>query len=151
MFYCEFYEIFKNIFWQNTSGRLILLCYKVAKLLIEGLHSRHFPANFAKIFKTDTRFFISNTFISNAWLKLGKHQAKAKQHPEAEQFLFENYCLSSPTLSSKNDRRYSKNVRKNRFVSLNEIIWLMSIKMRLKIPLWSIPPRWIPPIKFPLT
>ena len=28
-------------------------------------------------------FFISNTFISNARLKLAKNQAKAKQHPEA--------------------------------------------------------------------
>ena len=23
MFFCEFYKIFKNIFWQNTSGRLL--------------------------------------------------------------------------------------------------------------------------------
>ena len=31
-----------------------------------------------------TRFFASNTFISNARLKLAKNQAKAKQHHEAE-------------------------------------------------------------------
>ena len=36
-----------------------------------------------------TRFFISNTFISNARLILAKNQAKAKQHPEAENLLFE--------------------------------------------------------------
>ena len=37
-----------------------------------------------------TRFFISNTFTSNARLKLVKNQANAKQHPEAELWLFEN-------------------------------------------------------------
>ena len=42
--------------------------------------------------------FISNTFISNARLKLVKNQAKGKQHPEAEPLLFENYSLSSSTL-----------------------------------------------------
>ena len=51
-------------------------------------------------------FFISNTFISNAWLKLAKNQAKAKQHPEAELLLFENKSHSSSKLSSKNNRRY---------------------------------------------
>ena len=50
------------------------------------------------------RFFIISTFISNARLKLAKYQAKAKQHPETELFLFENYSLSSSTtLSSKNN------------------------------------------------
>ena len=39
----------------------------------------------------DTPFFISNTFISKARLILVKNQAKAKQDPEAELFLFENY------------------------------------------------------------
>ena len=57
----------------------------------------------------NTRFlFLSNNFISNARLKLGKNQANAKQHPEAELLLFENYSHSSSMLSSKNDRRYSK-------------------------------------------
>ena len=31
-----------------------------------------------------TRFFTSNTFTSNARLKLAKNQENAKQHPEAE-------------------------------------------------------------------
>ena len=53
-----------------------------------------------------TRFFLSNTFISNATLKLAKNQAKAKQHPEAELLLFENFSLSSSTLSSENNRRH---------------------------------------------
>ena len=53
-------------------------------------------------------FFISNTFISNSWLKLAKNQANAKQHPETELLLFENDSHSSPTLSSKNNGTYSK-------------------------------------------
>ena len=36
-----------------------------------------------------TLFFISNTFISNARLKLAKNHANAKQHPEAELLLCE--------------------------------------------------------------
>ena len=51
-------------------------------------------------------------FTSNSRLKLAKNQAKVKQHHEAELLLFENYSLSAPTLSSKNNRRYSKNVQK---------------------------------------
>ena len=41
-------------------------------------------------------------------LKLAKNQANAKQHPDVELLLFENYSHSSSTLSSKNDRTYSK-------------------------------------------
>ena len=42
-----------------------------------------------------TYFFISNTFISKARLKLAKSQANAKQHLEARLFLFdENYSYS---------------------------------------------------------
>ena len=51
--------------------------------------------------------------MSNARLKLAKSQAKAKQHPEAELFLFENYSLSSSTLSSKNNR-FSKKMHKKK-------------------------------------
>ena len=56
---------------------------------------------------TYTLFLICNTFITNARLKLAKTQANAKQHPDAEQLLFENYSHSSSTLSSKNNRAYS--------------------------------------------
>ena len=59
--------------------------------------------------KIYTRFFlISNTFISNVRLKL----TKARQHPEAELLLFENYLLSSSSLSFKNNKRYSKKCTK---------------------------------------
>ena len=64
-------------------------------------------------------FFISNIFMSNARLKLAKNQAKAKQHPKAELLLFENYSLSSSTLSSKSNRRYSKKMPKNKCVCFN--------------------------------
>ena len=40
---------------------------------------------------------------------MAKNEAKAKQHPEAELLIFENYLLSSP----KNNRRYSKKMYKN--------------------------------------
>ena len=40
-------------------------------------------------YSLNTRFFITNTFISNLRLKWVKNQAKAKQHPEAELLQFE--------------------------------------------------------------
>ena len=45
-------------------------------------------------------------FISNTRLKVAKNQAKAKQYPEAELLLFENYWLASSMLSSQNNRKY---------------------------------------------
>ena len=66
-------------------------------------------------------FFISNTFISNARLKLAKNQANAKQHPEAELSLFENYSHALFTLSFKNNRSYSEKCAKNKCVCFNEI------------------------------
>ena len=47
--------------------------------------------------------------------------------------LLENYVVSSSTLSSKDSRRYSKKCAKNKSVYLNEDIWLMAKKMRLKM------------------
>ena len=41
-----------------------------------------------------------------------KNQTKPKQHPEAKLYLFENYSLSSSTLSAKNSKRYSKQYKK---------------------------------------
>ena len=55
-----------------------------------------------------TLFFIRNTFIINARLKLAKNQANPKQQPEAELLLFENYSRFSSMLSSKNISTYSK-------------------------------------------
>ena len=41
-----------------------------------------------------------------------KNQGKAKQHPDAELLVFENYSFSSSTLSSKKNKRHSKSVPK---------------------------------------
>ena len=78
-------------------------------------------------------FFIRNSFIRNARLKLAENHAKAKQHPEAKILLFENYSFSSSTLSCKYDRRYSWKCTKNKYVYLKEVIWLMTMKTRLKM------------------
>ena len=51
-------------------------------------------------------------------LKLAKNQANAKQHPEAELLLFENYLHSSSTLSSKSSRTHSTKISKSASVSL---------------------------------
>ena len=56
--------------------------------------------------------FISSTFISNTRLHLAKNQANTKQHLEAKLLLFENYSLSSSTLSSKIIRDILKNAQK---------------------------------------
>ena len=61
---------------------------------------------------------------------MAKNQAKAKQHPEPKIFLFENYLLSSSMLSFKNNRRYSKKGTKNKYGCLNEVKWLMTMKMK---------------------
>ena len=53
-------------------------------------------------------FFISNSYVSNTRLKLAKNQANAKQHPETELLLFENYSHSS----CKNNKTYSRKLAK---------------------------------------
>ena len=66
-------------------------------------------------------------------MKLAKNWAKAKQHAEAKLLLLENYAVSSSTLSSKDNRRYPKKCAKNKYVYINEDIWLMTTKMRLEM------------------
>ena len=59
---------------------------------------------------------------------------KAKQHAEAQFLSFENYSLSSSTLSSKKIiQDIIKKCTKNKQVCLNEVIWLMTKAMRLKM------------------
>ena len=43
---------------------------------------------------------------------MAKNRAKAKQDAEARLLLLENYMVSSSTLSSKDNRRYSKKCAK---------------------------------------
>ena len=66
---------------------------------------------------------MSNTFISNARLKLAKkNPANAKQHPEAELLLFENCSHFPSTLSFKNNTTYSKNKQKNKRVCIHDVV-----------------------------
>ena len=73
-----------------------------------------------------------NTFISNARLKLGKNQANAKQHPETELFLFENYSYSSSRHHPKIIGHILKNKQKNNYVCFHEVIRLIKTKMEMK-------------------
>ena len=59
---------------------------------------------------------------------MGKDQANAKQHPEAELLLFKSYWNSSFTLSSKIIGHILKNKQKNKCVWINEIIRLIVIE-----------------------
>ena len=78
-------------------------------------------------------FSISNFSIGNNRLKLAKNQEKAKQHPEAELLLYENYSVSSSVLLSETNIRYSKKCTKTSASCFNEIIWLIIMKLRLKM------------------
>ena len=78
-------------------------------------------------------YFICNTFINNARLKLVKNQANAKQHPEAELLLFENCSHSSSTLSFKKTMIHSKNNKNNKCICIPEIIRLIIMKMKMKM------------------
>ena len=50
-----------------------------------------------------------------------------------EFLLFENYSLSSFPLLFKNNGRHSKKCTKNKYICLNEVMWLMIMKLRLKM------------------
>ena len=56
-------------------------------------------------------------------LKLAKNRAKAKQYPEAEFWLLENYLLSSTTYHHpKTIGNILKHVQKKKYVCLNKVI-----------------------------
>ena len=62
-----------------------------------------------------------------------KVKANAKQHTETELLLFKNYLFFSSRLSTKNSRRHSKKWTKNKCISFNEGILIMSMKIRPKM------------------
>ena len=66
--------------------------------------------------------FISNTFISNARLKLAKNQTSANQHPEAEPLLFENFSHSLVRVIG----HILKNKQKIKCVCIQEIVLFLS-------------------------
>ena len=49
---------------------------------------------------------------------MAENQTNAKQYPETELLLFENYSLSSSPLPSKNDRTSSNKISKRTSISL---------------------------------
>ena len=77
-------------------------------------------------------FFVSNTFTSNARLKLAKNQANAKQNLEAELLTLEIYSHSSSTLSSNNTGHILTNKQKNKYICIHEIMQLIIMKMKRK-------------------
>ena len=135
--------------WKKSSGKISItwkmlmlsavddnIAYFDILILYELIFlDNHFDKDRVLAFYESLRqaFFISSTFISNARLKWTKKQAKTKQHPEDELLLFEKYSLSLFTLSTKSNGRYSKKCTQNMFVCLNEVMWLMSMKMRLEM------------------
>ena len=80
-----------------------------------------------------TRFFISNSFIRNARLKLIKNQANVKQHPEAELLVFENYSHLHPRYHPKMIGHFLKNKQKNKWVCIHETVRLIIKKMKMKM------------------
>ena len=88
---------------QETTGKILDMVFNS----YEKLRKPYFlPGSLS-----DTCFFYKQHFYRQHQAEIGKkNQAKAKQHPEAELLLFENYLLSSSTLSLKNNRGSSKNV-----------------------------------------
>ena len=89
---------------------------KQQKLLIRlkrWCHNRLFDA-------WNTRFFISNTFISN---EIGKKTRNAKQHTETQLLLFEIIPILHPHYHSKIRGNMLKNKQKNKYVWIHEITW----------------------------
>ena len=77
--------------------------------------------------------FYKQHFYKQRQTEIGENQANAKQDPEAELLLFENYSHYSSTLSSKNNSTYSINQQKNKSVCFHEIIRLIITKMEMKM------------------
>ena len=78
--------------------------------------------------------FYKQDFYKQQQAKIGKKKARAKQHLEAKLFLFENYLLSSFTrYHPKIIGDILKKSTRNKCVCFSDIIWLIAMKMRLKM------------------
>ena len=113
--------------WKHNTFSLTILTWKNCPLLISVQEFIEIGAWLLLSFSLRLHnqlqaFFISNTFITNARLKLEKNRGKAKQHPKADLLLFENFSFSSSMLSSKNNRRYPKKCTKNKCICFDEVI-----------------------------
>ena len=113
-----------KVFAKFTGKHLYQGLFFACNLIKKDTQAQVFPVNFAKIFikhlslqstsggcfyiienagkklPDNARFFYKQHFCKQ--LQVEKYQAKSKQHPETELLLFENYFLSSCTLSFKN-------------------------------------------------
>ena len=76
--------------------------------------------------------FCKQHFSKQCQTETGKKLRKTKQHLEAEHSLFKNYLLSSSTISSKDNRRYSKKCGKEKCVCRDDVIWLITKKRKWK-------------------
>ena len=79
-----------------------------------------------------TLFYISNAFRSNVKLKLAKNQANAKQHLESELLIFENYSHYLSRHHPKIITHILKIKQKNKYLSINEVIQLIIMKIKVK-------------------
>ena len=119
--YRKFFRSFKNENIMSNSSSFTMIS---AKRMLRNDHNNDYAVETSVGFQMKynscvyyyhsvakspyTLFYINNTFIRNARLKLLKNQASVKPHPEAERLLRESYSHSSSTLSSQNKRICSK-------------------------------------------
>ena len=82
-------------------------------------------------------FSYKQHFYKQHQANIGKNQANGKQHPEAELSTSENYLHSPSTLSSNNNRTYSKKKQKNKYVCIHEIMQLITTKMKTRMKIDS--------------
>ena len=92
---------------------------KVWKNIHLFIHTFTFKLSLLSYWWYTAFFYISNTFKSNARLKLAKNQAKATK---GKLLLFENYSYSSSMLSAKNSRL---------IIRLTQLI-IMKMKVKMK-------------------
>ena len=79
-------------------------------------------------------FFISNVFIRNARLKFTKIKQKLCNTVRLNFYYLKIIrFLHLPRYHPKIIRDIPKNVQKKKYVCLNEFIWLMAMKIRLKM------------------
>ena len=112
----------KLFIWQSSAeGRKKIMIWMNAIYHHCSWFNGFFWEAIHRTFYSITRFFfISNNFLTNTKPKLAKNQAKPKQH-----VIIQNYM------------RYSKKCVKSKRVCFNEIMWLIIMKMRLKIKIGS--------------
>ena len=72
--------------------------------------------------KLDDSFPVHAFFYKQHFYKQRQAEIDKKQAKSTELLLFENYSLSSSTLSSKNIKEHSRKCTKNKYICLNKVI-----------------------------